>query len=368
MTSLRPSSDGGIRVIPQTSIRVCAVAAAALLSGCGSHRDSLPSRAPAAKVIAAVYPASRETTDPDGSTVRSYHFGQSAQFRKSSNGVLIVQDYGSLFFFRLSDASIYRGKSRLPTELMSHNSIRDLSPSEGRKFRGLSSVQGFQSARPRTGECEDCIAPPTVGFFDAHTAGTAGSRHTAYVSGEDPPLTVGPCDPDITQSDCYPQDPFGYTVQIRVGGSTGNFILQTCYYDGTTFDYEADVCFLNARGTIFNFHGPIYGTGIDYYRNVPGGTTHFINNVDVNAPPTYPQDYFAEYDDIKGGLGHDEDDHDANGRFYPSKDRRVDIYITLTRTRFSHMTVDWFNFGLGDSASNHTGSGEAFVARNNYSN
>jgi hypothetical protein len=321
------------------------------------------------KVVSAMYPASRETADLNGGTVRSYHFGSSAQFRKSRNGVLIVQDYGAIFFFRLSDATMYRGKSRLRSEMISRDRIRDLSLLEGQKFSGLASVGDVQSARPRTGECEDCIAPPIVGFGNPRTtAGAAPERRTSYVIDEEPPLTVGPCDPGITESDCYPPDPFGYTLDIRVGASTGNVFVETCYYDGATFDYEADVCFLNAKGTVLNFHGPIYGTGIDYYRNVPNGTTHFINNVDVNAPPAYPQDYFADYDDIQGGIGHDEDDHDANGRFYPSKDRRVDIFITLTRTRFSHMKVDWFNLGLGDSASNHTGSGEAFVARNNYTN
>lgn len=354
-------------MFPRTSAAACALAAITFFTACASQRGSLP-RPSAAKNIAAVYPARRETVDPDGNIVRPYYFGPSAQFRKSSNGVMIVQDYGSLFFFRLSDATVYRGKSALPKRILSRDSIRDLSPSEGRRFPGLSSVFDFERTQPRSGECEDCIAPPVVGFRDPRAGVTAHSRRTDYVLEEQPPLTEGPCEPGITQSDCYPPDPFGYTVSIRVGPTTGNVFVQTCYYDGTTFDYEADVCFLNAKGTVFNFHGPIYGTGIDYYRNVPGGTTHFINSVDVNAPVTYPQDYFANYDDIRGGIGHDEDDHDANGRFYPSKDRRVDIFITLTKTRFSHMKVDWFNLGLGDSASNHTGSGEAFVARNNYSN
>ncbi len=42
----------------------------------------------------------------------------------------------------------------------------------------------------------------------------------------------------------------------------------------------------------------------------------------------------------------------------------VDLVFNLCRSRFSHTRVDWFDFG----GSPHTGSGTAFLARNNYTN
>jgi hypothetical protein len=285
---------------------------------------------------------------------------------------LVVNDYGSLFLFRLQDATLYKNDSATTQHSIAAALVSQLSDGDARAMRGALNIDTGQRSKERNGDCTDCVAAPIVGVGDSalHDSSSVRRPHliNPIVGGGD--TTAGPCEPAITQSNCTPTDPFGYTISITMGVSdNGPGFTQTCYYDGSTFDYSDDVCYANPQGNQFNLHGPLIGTIKDYYRDVPGGTTHAISNVDVNAPPLYPQEYEALYDDIKGGVAHDEDDHYPDGtRLYPTKTKTIDIYIVLTRTRFSHMRVDWFNLGLRDNPSNHTGSGEAWMARSNYVN
>ena len=305
------------------------------------------------------YPSSREITRHNGQIVRPYHFGTSARFRKTKNGFLVVHDYDSLFIFRLEDARLFTGKTDSDQNEVDPKLIGRLSSMDSKRLVGLEDLDIARKPKLRSGECEDCVSPPIVG-------GEIGSGESASSSGRRAQIITGPCDPAITQSDCVPHDPFGFTITINIG-SGGDAFAQTCFYDGANFDYSADACYANRLGTIFNIHGPLSGTATDYYRDIPRGTTHFINNIAVNSDPYTAQDLFYTYEDVEGGSIAGIADHDLSGLFYPSAYRRINIQISLTKTRFSHAFVNWTVRGSFNPPI-PTGSGEAYLARNNYVN